>query len=157
MRLAIVGVGNSMSGDDAAGIAAVSRWRQQFPETACSPEIRVEVTELPGPMLLELLEEVDAAIFVDALLSGDGAGSVHRFDENKLGDVGHEFASSHGWGIAETLRLARLLDPGRSNFRLRFVGIEARSLAPGPDLSPEVERAIPAACAAIQAEVESLL
>jgi hydrogenase maturation protease len=108
-------------------------------------------------MLLELLGEVDAAIFVDALLSGRGAGTVHCFDDTRLGDGQHQLAASHGWGIAETLRLGRLLDLGRDDFRLRFVGIEAGSLAPGPDLSPEVERAIPEACAAIQAEVESFL
>jgi hypothetical protein len=52
----IIGIGQTLRGDDAAGIAAVSLWQKTFPASAGQPHIIVELIELPGIGLLNLLE-----------------------------------------------------------------------------------------------------
>ena len=47
-RVAVIGIGQSLRGDDAAGLEAVRRWEEKFHETANRLEIRVEASELPG-------------------------------------------------------------------------------------------------------------
>ena len=62
--------------------------------------------------------------------------------------------SSHGFGPAETLRLARAL--GRALPPISFVGIEGRRFDPGEGLSPAVEHALPSFVDAIGRAVSDL-
>ena len=77
-KVAVIGIGQSLRGDDAAGLEAIRQWQEKFPETASRPEVRVEASELPGFALLDMLEDVDAAILVDAVQSSAQPGTIHR-------------------------------------------------------------------------------
>ncbi|MFZ5879475.1 MAG: hydrogenase maturation protease [Chloroflexota bacterium] len=150
-KVTVIGIGQSLRGDDAAGLEAVRRWREQFNETAGRPEVQVEVCELPGLGLLDLFEGADAVLLVDAVHSGAGAGSIHRVGPGDLAAFTAEANSAHGWGVAETLGLARQL--GLSLPRIHLIGIEAEQMEIGAGLSPAVEAALPAVCL----EIERLL
>ncbi len=56
MKIAVIGIGQSMRGDDAAGLDAIRQWKVEYPETATRPDIRVETSELPGLDLIDRLE-----------------------------------------------------------------------------------------------------
>jgi len=157
MKIAVIGIGQSLRGDDAAGLEAVQRWQEQFPETAQRPEVYVELDELPGLALLDELEGCDAGILVDAVQSYAGPGTLHRLDPEQLSAFGSDAKSAHGWGVAETLQLGRQLNPERPQIPIRVIGIEASQLSVGVGLSQEVTEALPIACQAIQDEVEKLL
>ena len=157
MKIAVIGIGQSLRGDDAAGLEAVQRWQERHPETAGKPEIIAETRELPGLELLDLLGRVDAAVLVDAVCSSAPAGTIHRLNPDQLSAFAGGAQSAHGWGVAETLALAERLNLPARAIKLRIVGIEAIRLEPGSTLSPEVEQAIPTACEALHAEVLSLL
>lgn len=73
-KIAVIGIGQSMRGDDAAGIEAVRQWSEKYPETAVRPEIQIEADELPGLGSLDTLHEVDAAVLVDAVQSAAKPG-----------------------------------------------------------------------------------
>ena len=113
MRIAVIGIGQSLRGDDAVGLEAVRQWQGKFPEIACRPEVRVEASELPGLGLLDMLEDADTAILVDAVQSTASPGTVHRLTENDLATFTADAKSAHGWGVAETLGMGRLL--GKAN------------------------------------------
>ena len=157
MKIAVIGIGQSLRGDDAAGLEAVRRWQEQFPETARRPEVYVELNELPGLALLDELEGCDAGILVDAVQSYAGPGTLHRLNPEQLSAFGSDAKSAHGWGVAETLQLGRQLNPERPQIPVRVIGIEASQLSVGVGLSQEVTEALPMACQAIQDEVEKLL
>ena len=53
MNLVVVGTGQSLRGDDGAGLAAVETWRKSH-QSAQDPRIRIEVTELPNSSLTQL-------------------------------------------------------------------------------------------------------
>ncbi len=157
MKIAIVGIGQSLRGDDAAGIEAVERWQHDFPETAHRPEIKAENCELPGLALIDLLEPAQAAILVDAVHSAAQPGTIHKIDLTELSSFPVDSRSAHGWGVAETLELSRSLYPRLARLPIFLIGIEAGSLILGGQLSEQVKKAIPGASRAIQEQVGELL
>lgn len=147
-KITIIGIGQSFRGDDAAGLEAVCRWREEFNETASRPEVQVEVCELPGVGLLDLFEGADSVLLVDAVQSGAKVGIVHRIGPEELLAFSADSTSAHGWGVAETLGLARQL--GLTLPPIHLIGIEAGQMDLGAGLSPEVEAALPVVCAWIE-------
>lgn len=157
MRLAVIGIGQSLRGDDAAGIEAVRHWRELYPETAGRSEVVTECVELPGLNLLDLLGRVEAAILVDAVCSLKPAGTIHSIDQDQIETFGEGAGSAHGWGVAESLALAQKMNLPACHTNLKLIGIEAAQLELGKGLSPEVEAAIPAACQVIEEEIQHFL
>ena len=147
-KLTIIGIGQGFRGDDAVGLEAVRRWQGEFNETASRPEVQVEVCELPGVGLLDLFEGADSVLLVDAVQSGAKVGTVHRIGPEELLAFTADSTSAHGWGVAETLGLARQL--GLTLPPIRLIGIEAGQMEIGAGLSPEVEAALPVVCAWIE-------
>ena len=156
MRLTVIGIGQTLRGDDAAGIEAVRRWERLYADTAQRADLRVQYSELPGLGLLDLLDGFDAAVLVDAVSSAAAGGQVYRLDPDQLESFGVGGKTAHGWGIAETLQIDRQVQPARPT-RVRLVGIEAAQVEMGAPLSPAVEATLPAACQAIEEEVQALL
>ena len=56
-------------------------WQAQYPQTASHPEVRVEIAELPGLELLDLLSGADYALIVDAIKGNEPAGEIHILDD----------------------------------------------------------------------------
>jgi len=156
-RIIVIGIGQSLRGDDAAGPRAVCLWQKSFPETAALPEVRVETLELPGLVLLDFLDGMEAAILVDAIQGSASPGRLHRLHIGDALSFTPDARSAHGWGVAETLQLGRVLYPSLSKCRLVMIGLEGKDFAMGAGLSPEVEAALPEAAEAIQREVGALL
>lgn len=156
-RVIVIGVGQTMRGDDAAGIEAVRRWERLYSATAARSDVSVQYSELPGLGLLDLLEGYDAAVIVDAIDSTAVPGTVHRLSPDELESFGMGAKFAHGWGVAETLQLDSQLNPARAPIRIRLVGIAAAHMELSTALSDAVEKALPAACEAIEAEVRDLL
>jgi len=150
-RAAVVlcGLGQTLRGDDAAGLEAVRRWRAAHPRWARQPWLRVRLLEVPELGLLEALEGAAAALLVDAVHSGAPPGAMHRLSAADVAAFGSGAGSAHGWGVAETLALARTLGVPLPP-RLALLGVEAGALRWGVGLSPAVAAAMPQAVAAIQ-------
>ena len=71
-RVAIVGIGNTIAGDDGVGVLIADRLRHRWPE---SDEVLVEV--LPGALfsISDLLEATERFLLVDAI-AGDKPGEI---------------------------------------------------------------------------------
>lgn len=155
--IVVIGLGQSLRGDDAAGLMAVHRWQEKYPGTASRPGVRVETSELPGLGLLDLLEGAQAAVIVDAVHSSARPGSLHRLGPDDLSAFTPDAVSAHGWGVAETLQLGRRLSPALADCCITLIGVEARQVGMGAEISPEVEGALDAACDLIEKEVQTLI
>ncbi len=112
----IIGIGSPF-GDDAIGLEAARILAQKPP-----PNCEVIVADRPGVDLLELLQDVEAAILVDAVRSGAPAGTLHELGFEDVGLKGLGFNSTHGIGVAASLELARKL--GRRPRHGKILGIE---------------------------------
>ena len=155
MKIAVIGIGQSLRGDDAAGLEAIRQWQETFPATANRSEIRVEACELPGLALIDLIQDADAAIIIDAVKSSAKPGTIHCLHEKELSAFSSDAKSAHGWGVAETLALSHQLNQNLPP--IRIIGIEAAQMTMGASMSKSIQDAIPLACEAIEREVKSLL
>ena len=157
MKIVVIGIGQSMRGDDAAGLEAVHRWQRDYLQSASQPEVTVEASGVPGLNLLDLLTNVDAAILVDAVRSAAPTGTIHRLVPDQLSAFSDTAQSAHGWGLAETLALADELKLPARNVKIKIIGIEAGPMELGSGLSREVDSAMPGVCSAIEETLQGLL
>jgi hydrogenase maturation protease len=155
MKIIVLGIGQSLRGDDAAGLEAVHLWQTEHPGSAA--QVQVELFELPGLALLDLLEEKDAAIIVDAVHATSSKGDVIRLGPDELAAFTPETGSAHGWGVAETLQIGRSIHPSLAKCKVTLIGISGLQFKLGAGLSPEVSSAIKKAVDAIEMEIQSCL
>jgi hydrogenase maturation protease len=151
----LIGIGQSLRGDDAAGLAAVHLWQEKHQSGLGHLNIIVELAELPGIGLLSMLERARLAILVDAVRSDAKAGTIHLLSNDQLGAFMNGSGSAHGWGVAETLSLGQKLMPSTMPGKLLVIGIEAGNLSMGEALSPEVELALPEVVCLIEHLIDS--
>lgn len=140
--ITVIGIGQTLRGDDAVGVLAVRRWQETCPETSGDARVRIELEELPGLSLLDLISGTPIAILVDAVMGGGTPGRIHLLEISDLESFGPGSDSAHGWGAAETLRLGILLNPASLPEKIILIGIEIASLGLGEQLSLPVEAAI---------------
>jgi hydrogenase maturation protease len=155
MDIVVIGIGQSLSGDDAAGLEAVRLWQESHPDTA--KRVRVELAELPGLGLLDLLAGVEAAVLVDAVQATPPAGTLTHLEADDLASFTVDARSAHGWGVAETLQMGCKLDPKLAQVRMILFGIAGRDFSMGAGLSPEVRGALAGVVEEIERAVLGLL
>jgi hydrogenase maturation protease len=130
--LLVIGIGNPDCGDDAIGPLVARRLVGLIP-----PE--VAILERAGDML-GLVEDWisrDGVVLIDAAAAITAPGSFHRIDllREPL-PVGLSLASTHGFGVADAVELARAL--GQLPKRLVVYAVEGCRFEPGAPQSPEV-------------------
>jgi hydrogenase maturation protease len=157
MKIAVIGIGQCIRGDDGVGLKAVRQWMDTFPDTASRSEIQVDISELPGLTLLDFLEGANAAVLVDAMECLTIPGTIHTLSPEELSSFTTDAKSAHGWGVAETLRLDQMLNSSRKKIPLQLIGVEVGQVGIGAGLSKSVEQALPLICEAIQKEVQAFL
>ncbi|MBP8260972.1 MAG: hydrogenase maturation protease [Verrucomicrobia bacterium] len=151
-QILVLGLGNSLMRDDAAGLEAARRVR---PACRRLPSVIVSETEEMGLSLLDVMAGYRGVILVDAVCTRrQGVGKLWEQTDRDLASV-PEF-SPHFLGVGEVLRLGRALGmamPGE----VRILGIEvADPWTVGHGLTPMVEAAIPRAAARILAWLEEM-
>lgn len=145
MQIKILGIGQSLRGDDEVGLEIVRCWRETQGADYSDNTVKAETVESPGLSLLGLIAGLDAAILVDAVQSGAPPGTLHKLTQEDLLDFGEGTGSAHGWGAAETLSLGRQLSQEDLPERIFIIGVEAVQFELGEGLSPAVEASIPEA------------
>jgi hydrogenase maturation protease len=151
MNILVLGIGQSFRGDDAAGLEAVHLWQAQHPES--TTRVNVEFSELPGLELLDWLVGMDVAILVDAIRWSANAGTVIRLGSDELASFTPDIASSHGWGVAETLHLGFSLYPYLVKCRIILFGIVGKDFRLGAGFSPEVQAAMLKVVGMVECEI----
>ncbi|MBC7346558.1 MAG: hydrogenase maturation protease [Clostridia bacterium] len=138
----VIGIGNSLVGDDGAGLAAIRLLRRQ----PLPADVELVEAGVPDVDLLAVLEGREVAVLVDALQADLLPGTVKTFTMDDLPPTTALPWSLHGFGLAELLRLGYLVQPEKMPRRLWLVGIQAGRLRPGEEaLSPAVAAALPEA------------
>jgi hydrogenase maturation protease len=151
----VIGVGNELRGDDAAGIAVACAVRDDVHRTQSGA---IAIRELGGDpaALLEAWDGHEAVIVVDAMRSGSAPGTIRRVDIRRDALPGRrgQSSSTHGIGLEQTIELARALD--RLPPVLIVYGIEGARFGIGTGLSGEVEAAVPRLAGIILSECRTL-
>jgi hydrogenase maturation protease len=156
MKITLIGIGQSLRGDDGIGPAAVRQWSLDFSATASDPRVNILSLETPGLDLLEYLEGADAAVLVDAVSTGKSPGTVQVMASIPESGLSASEKTAHGFGVAETISVARKTGI-RLPQRLILIGIEGKQFELGSGLSEPVHLAIPEAVREIQKLVAEAL
>jgi len=150
----IIGIGNALAGDDAMGTHLV----QQF-DANYSDLVDVIVAGLSGLNLLDLMDGAEAVIVIDAILSGQAPGTIHRLtipqDLKALGSYAwsSNSPSTHSFGLAASLILANALKTLPST--VIVLGIELRQTDLGNSFSPEVNQGMSRLPQLVRHEIEA--
>jgi hydrogenase maturation protease len=156
MNIAVIGIGQSLRGDDGIGPETVRRWTADFPQTATDPRIQTLLLETPGLGLLDDLAGSDAVILVDAVSTGQPTGTVRVFDPIPDTSLSAAEKTSHGFGVVESISLARKTG-ARLPESLILIGVEGGQYELGRSLSDPVRAALPVAVEKIQEIITNLL
>jgi hydrogenase maturation protease len=146
----LVGIGNDFRRDDGVGLVVARALKSRN-----LPGATVVETSAAGVELLTMWGNADTVLLVDAVYSGAAPGSLHWIDLRT-----HPFPadltvySSHAFGLAKTLELARALDC--LPLALVICGIEGKDFSLGEGLSPAVKSKLPAIIAAITEQLRSI-
>jgi hydrogenase maturation protease len=141
----VIGVGNLLRGDDAAGIAVARRLRGAARVLEHSGE---------ATALVEALRGAPAVFIVDAA-SGTEPGKVHRFDAAvRPLPQGLFGASTHGFGVAQGIELARAL--GALPPVCVVYAVEGTQFRIGTPMSSAVEVVLADVAARIEAEIDAM-
>jgi hydrogenase maturation protease len=149
----VLGVGNSLLGDDGVGIRLVADLARQ-PDRWGD---RVEFVD-GGTQGLALLSHVagrTAVLVLDAVELGAEPGTVHVLRGREVLELGSRSSNAHEGNAGELLRAALVL--GDLPPLITLIGIEPENMAIGIGFSQAVQSALPQALQLSESEVDSFL
>lgn len=127
----VIGIGNTMRGDDAAGLRVAEL-------LGLSDDVRTHDGEPAS--LIAGWEGRDNVVLIDAVTSGRPAGSIIELDVTDATVPAGMCHSTHALGPAEAIELARAL--GKLPRKITLIGIEGGQYSFGASMSAEVESAV---------------
>jgi len=149
-RIAVIGVGNILLGDEGAGVAVIDELDRRGRAGPGNESVELIDAGTAFLAIVHDLKNFDKLIIVDTVRGGKPPGTVYRFGMN---DVRNEdmLISLHDIGVVDSIRLERLV--GRVPEDIIFYGIEPERIEPSLELSPAVGERIGYAADRIQEEI----
>lgn len=151
MKPLVIGLGNPLRGDDAAGLEAARIIRER------APQAEVVTCEREPSDLIYLWEGASLAVVIDAVV-GVPPGTVHRLEVEEGGGPAPGWppsrtASTHALDLPQIIELGRSL--GRMPRRLVVLGIAGQAFEAGAPMSDAARAGVDAAVPAILRELGS--
>jgi hydrogenase maturation protease len=146
----VVGLGNPDRGDDGVGPVVIEKLAGLVPKGPAVASITVDVWTL-----LTMWADFDAVICIDAAAPLATPGRIHRFNlATEELPRNWPAASTHALGIADAIRLCRVL--GQAPQDVVVFAVEGVCFATGAALTPEVAAAAVEVVSLVVAEVARL-
>jgi hydrogenase maturation protease len=148
-KIAVVGIGNVLTGDDALGPYIIKRIDSAF---RFSPNVVLIEAGTPGLDLTALFFGFDVLIIVDTVRARGRPGDIKKFTRDSLVEKPPAFAiSPHDPGLREALLTLQIAQSAPQEVVL--VGVIPENLELGLELSESVERAVPQVIQEVLAEL----
>jgi hydrogenase maturation protease len=136
MATLIIGIGNSLRGDDGVGPALIDQLVLRD-----LPNCRLMAADVTGLDLIKYFHPDERVIIIDAAEMGVEPGTIRVFSVEDLEQIQFVSATStHGMGLLETLKLAR--EVGYEQ-QIWIIGVQVQTYLYREGLSEKVDRAIP--------------
>ena len=151
MPISVLGMGNVLMGDDAAGpyALAVLSALYRIPDDVAVLDIGT-----PGLDLVPYLAGVDTLLLVDTVRSDAPPGTIRCYDKATLLRTKLQpRLSPHDPAVGQCLAMLEIADCGPRE--LLLIGVVPEKTAFGPGLSPAVQNAIPAVVSRIVSELQA--
>jgi hydrogenase maturation protease len=151
-RIAVIGIGNVLTGDDAVGpyVVKVLEASHELP-----PDVELLDAGTPGLDLTAYLAGLEAVVIVDAVKARGAPGELKLYDREALLKKSPVLAMSpHEPGVREALMNGDFM--GVTPKVVRLVGVIPGAVDLGCELSPAVRAAVPRAVAQVLEELRAL-
>jgi hydrogenase maturation protease len=107
-RIIVVGVGSPF-GDDSLGWEVVSQLRLNPKiQQLSAQDVVIQCADRPGIDLLNILNQTDTALIIDAAVSDFPPGTITRLENDDI-DALLQNTSTHDFGVLETIALGKAL------------------------------------------------
>jgi hydrogenase maturation protease len=136
MKRVVLGVGNTIMGDEGVGVRCVEWLASRLPPDVSAVDGGTSTNEL-----LEDIEAADVLIIVDAIATTLPPGSIVRLEGDRIPSAFSNKLSPHQHGINDLLANLALLD--RSPKHIVLFGIAPERIELGMELTPAVAAAVP--------------
>lgn len=145
----VLGIGSPF-GDDRIGWLAAEALEKVFDPARVS----VSMHDRPGARLVSLMHGAEQVVLIDGVCTGAAPGTLHRLEGEAIGAAVSRCSSTHGFGLAEAIKLAQKL--GGLPPCLVLWGAEIGE-AEGGNVSQAVCDALPQLVGAITAEINTMV
>ena len=139
MKTLIIGLGNTIKGDDGVGIYVARELKSRLNDN----NIDIKETHYSGLKLMDLVYDYEKVVIIDALKDGSkGAGEVRLFkpQNNNFSETSHNL---HNMNFVKNYSLLKKTYP-RIPENLKIIGIGIKGTDGfKEDLSPEIKRKLP--------------
>lgn len=156
-RTLLLGMGNPILGDDRIGHELARRVAERL---GAAPGLEVEpLCTVGGLELLEVVAGFDRLVVLDSIMTHGGRpGDWYRFDGSSLRET-MNLSNVHDANFATAMELGRRLGMHLPEDRdIHIFAVEVReNLTFTEQLSPELEKALPALCEEMTADIALLL
>jgi hydrogenase maturation protease len=139
VRILVLGIGNTIMGDDSVGIHVARTVKARLQSRT---DLDVKELGVGGLKLVEEMLGYEEAIIVDSYSSSDSdPGRIREFYPEQFQDTLHA-SSPHGTNFATALQLYRRLAPERIPGKIRIFTVDIHATQTfGEDLSPTIRDA----------------
>ncbi|MBN1190223.1 MAG: hydrogenase maturation protease [Dehalococcoidales bacterium] len=149
MKTIILGLGNPLFCDDAAGLLTAREIKRRIR----SEQITIGETSAAGPDIPDIIAGYDKAIIIDAVKTADGKpGQIYRIDVSRQSPG--KGSSAHNTDFLTSILLAGRLGLALPH-EITVFGIEAENITVLSDeCTPQVKAAIPVCTEMVIAELD---
>lgn len=150
MRAVVLGIGNTILSDEAAGVRAVELLEQHYHLPA---NVQVIDGGTSGMEMIEDLSNLDFLIVIDVVKTGAAPGTVVKIAGAEIPVFFRHKLSPHQIGLPDVLASLELLDCLPKE--MVVLGVEPVSLELGMEMTPTVAEKVPALVDMAVAELRS--
>lgn len=153
MRTLVLGIGNSILGDDGVGVHVA----REVAARVNNENIDVRDVNVDGLNLFDFILGYDKLVVIDAIVTEDGrVGGVYRIKPESVCDPSRSAISPHHFNLATTIEIGKKLFQDRMprEVILYAVGAEEATTVT-EEMTREVKEAVPMAASLILEEIGS--
>jgi hydrogenase maturation protease len=138
MRAVVLGIGNTILSDEAAGVRAAEAFERAY---KVPDNVQVIDGGTSGMEMIEDLSDADLLIVLDVVKSGAAPGTLVRIAGSEIPVFFRRKLSPHQIGLPDVLASLELL--GAMPGEIIVHGVEPVSLELGLEMTPTVARCVP--------------
>jgi len=141
MRTLVLGIGNSILGDDGVGVHVA----QELSRKIKDENVDVRDTSVDGLNLLEFIMGYDKLVVIDAIITEDGeVGEIYRLKPEEVCQPSHSAISPHHFNLATTLEIGKKLFPEEMPEEVTVFAVGTQEVARvTEEMTGKVKEAIP--------------
>lgn len=134
LSVLVLGIGNLVMSDDAVGVFVAQRLQKEY---RFADNVEIMDGGTLGLDLLPKLENITNLIMIDAVETGEAAGTCVRLSGQELPIALQTKVSPHQMGLKDLLAVSELM--GHSPKEMVLIGVQPGSIEMEVGLTPEVE------------------